>query len=137
MSAVVHIRRYQEGEEPSLFEIYYSAIHLVACQNYTPEQLNAWAPRDLDAELWRSRIRGISPFGAELKGQIVGYADLQQNGYIDHSVSSTLCATAYQRALQGGQRGLDKSIVVQITTCPWHIRCKYRGNSKASRACKR
>lgn len=84
MSTAVHIRRHREGEEPALFEIYYSAIHLVACRNYTPEQLQAWAPRDFDAELWRRRIRGISPFVAELNGQIVGYADLQPNGYIDH-----------------------------------------------------
>jgi len=84
MSTAVHIRRYREGEEPALFEIYYSAIQLVACRNYTPEQLQAWAPRDFDSELWRRRIRGINPFVAELNGQIVGYADLQANGYIDH-----------------------------------------------------
>lgn len=84
MGTPVHIRRYREGEEPALFEIYYSAIHLVACQNYTPEQLQAWAPRDVDSGLWCRRIRGIGPFVAELGGQIVGYADLQPNGYIDH-----------------------------------------------------
>ncbi len=84
MSTAIHIRRCREGEESALFEIYYSAIHLVACRNYTPEQLQAWAPRDFDSELWRRRIRGINPFVAELNGQIVGYADLQPNGYIDH-----------------------------------------------------
>ena len=84
MGTTVHIRRYREGEEPVLFEIYYSAIHLVACRNYSPEQLHAWAPRDVDPELWRSRIRGINPFVAERAGRIVGYADLQPNGYIDH-----------------------------------------------------
>jgi len=84
MGILVHIRPYREGEEPALFEIYCSAIHLVACQDYTPEQLQAWAPRDFDSELWRRRMRGIGPFVAELNGQIVGYADLQPNGYIDH-----------------------------------------------------
>jgi len=84
MNTLVHIRPYREGEEPALFGIYCSAIHLVACQNYTPEQLQAWAPRDFDPELWRRRIRGIGPFVAESNGQIVGYADLQPNGYIDH-----------------------------------------------------
>lgn len=83
VSILVHIR-HREGEEPALFEIYYSAIHLVACQHYTPEQVQAWAPRELDPELWRGKIRGISPFVADSDGQIVGYADLQPNGYIDH-----------------------------------------------------
>jgi putative acetyltransferase len=34
--------------------------------------------------LWENRIRGINPFVAELNGEVVGYADLQANGYIDH-----------------------------------------------------
>jgi len=84
MHTPVRIRRYQEGEEAALFDVYYSAIHLVACRNYTPEQVEAWAPRDLAPDLWRNRIRGIKPFVAELEGQLVGYADLQPNGYIDH-----------------------------------------------------
>ena len=78
------IRRHQEGEEPALFEVYYSAIHLIASRDYTPEQIQAWAPRNLDPALWERKIRDINPFVVELKGQIVGYADLQSNGYIDH-----------------------------------------------------
>jgi len=78
------IRRYRPGEEAALFEIYYSAIHLLASRDYSPEQIQAWAPRDLDQGLWATRIRGIHPFVAELAGELVGYADLQANGYIDH-----------------------------------------------------
>jgi putative acetyltransferase len=84
MSTLVHIRRYREEEETALFEIYYSAIHLIASRDYTPEQVEAWAPRSLDPELWRRKIRDINPFVAEADGQLVGYADLQANGYIDH-----------------------------------------------------
>ncbi len=84
MSTLVHIRRYREAEVMALFEIYYSAIHLVASRDYTPEQVEAWAPRSLDPERWRRKIRDINPFVAEADGQLVGYADLQANGYIDH-----------------------------------------------------
>ena len=80
----VRIRRFIPGEEPVLFEIYYSAIHLIASLDYTEAQLNAWAPSDLDHERWVNRIRGINPFVAELEGTLVGYADIQHNGYIDH-----------------------------------------------------
>jgi putative acetyltransferase len=81
---VLLIRRYQEGEESALFEVYYSAVHLIASRDYTPVQTQAWAPRNLDSVLWESKIRDIKPFVADLDGQIVGYADLQSNGYIDH-----------------------------------------------------
>ena len=84
MNTPVHIRRYNPGEELALFEVYYSAIHLVASRDYTPEQIQAWAPKDLDSDRWKKRIRGINPFVADLNGALVGYADLQSNGYIDH-----------------------------------------------------
>lgn len=80
----MNIRRFQSGEELALFEVYYSAIHLIAKNDYSEEQLNAWAPLDLDLQLWVNRINGINPFVAEIDGQPVGYADIQQNGYIDH-----------------------------------------------------
>jgi putative acetyltransferase len=86
----MHIRRFNAGEEPLLFEVYYSAIHLVAARDYTEEQVDAWAPSDLDPALWVKRIRGINPFVAEIGGTPVGYADVQENGYIDHFFVSGL-----------------------------------------------
>jgi putative acetyltransferase len=56
----------------------------VAGHDYTAEQIEAWAPRDLDAALWENKMREINPFVAELNGELVGYADVQTNGYIDH-----------------------------------------------------
>jgi putative acetyltransferase len=79
-----YIRRYEPGEEASLFDIYFTAIHLVASRDYTVEQVQAWAPLDLDVVLWRNKIREINPFVAELNGELVGYADVQSSGYIDH-----------------------------------------------------
>jgi putative acetyltransferase len=81
---VLLIRRHEEGEEAALFDVYYSAVHLVASRDYSPAQIQAWAPRNLDPVLWERTIRAINPFVAELDGQIVGYADLQSSGYIDH-----------------------------------------------------
>lgn len=46
----MRIRRFNPGEELALFEIYHSAIHLVASRDYTEVQLNAWAPADLDQD---------------------------------------------------------------------------------------
>jgi putative acetyltransferase len=84
LSTPAHIRRYQPGEEASLFDIYFTAIHLVASRDYTAEQVEAWAPRQLDSVLWKNRIREINPFVAELNGELVGYADVQSSGYMDH-----------------------------------------------------
>lgn len=84
MKVTPRIRRYNPGEEAALFNVYYSAVHLLANREYSPEQIQAWAPSDLDVILWKERIRSIKPYVAELNGELVGYADLQASGYIDH-----------------------------------------------------
>ena len=78
------IRRFQSGEDRALFDVYYSAIHLAASRDYSPEQIQAWAPADLDQNLWATKMRDIKPFVVENNGEIVGYADVQPSGYIDH-----------------------------------------------------
>lgn len=84
MNATPSIRRYQCGEESLLLEIFQSAIRLVASQDYSPAQIEAWAPQTQDPTTWAERIRAMNPFVAELNNEIVGYADLQTSGYIDH-----------------------------------------------------
>ena len=64
--------------------MYFTAIHLVARHDYTAEQLEAWAPQNLDMAKWNKKMRDINPFVAVLNGELVGYADIQLNGYIDH-----------------------------------------------------
>lgn len=78
------IRRWRPGEAPALFAVYVSAIHLVASQHYTPEQVQAWAPPNMDPALWAKRMQGINPFVAEWEGVVVAYADRQPSGLIDH-----------------------------------------------------
>lgn len=78
------IRRFEIGDEGSLRRVFHSAIHLIASQNYSQQQIEAWAPDDVDMDGWRRYMQGLAPFVVEFDGDVVGYADLQANGYIDH-----------------------------------------------------
>jgi putative acetyltransferase len=78
------IRHFENGDEDALWQVFFSAIHETASADYTPIQINAWAPEDVDKARWANRMRSLSPFVAERNGKIVGYADVQSNGYIDH-----------------------------------------------------
>lgn len=80
----MRVRSFRNGDESALHAVFLSAVHEIACADYTPEQLQAWAPRDLDQALWARRIQGIQPFVVENESGLVGYADVQPNGYIDH-----------------------------------------------------
>lgn len=83
-SSGIDIREFKIGDEASLFNIFLSAVHEIASRDYTAEQIQAWAPDDISPELWADHIRALRPFVAIIDGDIVGYADIQPNGYIDH-----------------------------------------------------
>lgn len=116
----IDIRTYRLGDEAALYRVHYSAIHRIASRNYSEEQIQAWAPQDFDAKLWAQRIERINPFVAELQGEIVGYADLQQDGYIDHffvsgehprrGVGAMLMNHILQTAAQGGLHELTSDV---------------------------
>jgi len=80
----MEIRRFKPGDETALFRVFFTAIHEVASRDYSHEQVAAWAPVDFDMGLWASRMKEIQPFVAVLGNEIVGYADVQPDGYIDH-----------------------------------------------------
>ncbi|CRY55797.1 putative acyltransferase [Yersinia intermedia] len=78
------IQRFSIGDETALFRVFFSAVHEIASQDYTKKQLEAWAPTEADPNLWAKQVRDLHPFIVEVNKEIVGYADLQANGYIDH-----------------------------------------------------
>jgi putative acetyltransferase len=81
---MIVVRAFQPGDEPALRAVFASAIHGTARRDYSPLQLDTWAPLDYDAPAWALRMQGIAPFVALVFDRIVGYADLQPDGYIDH-----------------------------------------------------
>lgn len=116
------IRNFEKGDEAALWQIFFSAIHETAGADYTPEQINAWAPEDVDLAKWANRIRNISPLVAEQNGKIIGYADVQSNGYIDHffvspaftrqGVGSLLMRKIHDTAIDHGTESLFADVSV-------------------------
>jgi putative acetyltransferase len=108
----MQIRKFTKGDELVLWELFYNTIHRVNINDYTQEQIDAWAPENLDRALWQNKIHSIKPFVVEHDGEIVGYADLQDDGYIDHFY----CHHAWQR------RGIGMMLMKKI-----HEEAKVRG----------
>ena len=78
------IREFKVGDEDGLWRVFYSSIHQVCTNNYNEEQLQAWAPANLDQTIWVTKMRSIKPYIALNGDKIIGYADLQEDGKIDH-----------------------------------------------------
>ena len=111
-----------------------------ASSDYTAEQINAWAPANVDSVLRRDRIRGINPFVAEIEGKVVGYADVQPNGYIDHffvhgqhprrGIGKALMETIHLEARSSLIKVLSSD--VGRTAQPFFIRCGFEIVEKRS-----
>ncbi|HEQ1858601.1 TPA: GNAT family N-acetyltransferase [Providencia alcalifaciens] len=80
----IKIKPYQPQNAEKLHEIFYTSVHRIAAEYYTEEQLEAWAPNSYEREQWQNKMDALKPFIAYIDEEIVGYADLQDNGYIDH-----------------------------------------------------
>lgn len=81
------IRRYREGDHLAIGEIYHQAVHRLACQDYRPEQLHAWAAPVTDraawARHWKKRCERKRPFVGEVDGEVAGFLELDPDGHID------------------------------------------------------
>ena len=123
------VRLYVEGEELILWDIFFHTIHNININNYNESQISAWAPVDLDQDVWVKKIRSINPFVVEKEGEILGYADLQSNGLIDHfycdhrwqrkGVGSKLMEAIHHEAKTEGITTLTSE--VSITAKPFYM----------------
>ena len=81
---LMQIRRFKPGEERELWKLFHETVRHIDTSHYTPQQLLAWSPDHVDFGKWSARIKNSSPFVVETGKQLIGYADVQSNGYIDH-----------------------------------------------------
>ena len=80
----VRIREFRAKDAVRLRGVFMSSVHTLASGFYTVEQLEAWAPATYDESEWARKLAKLRPFVAVADDQPVGYADLQDSGYIDH-----------------------------------------------------
>ena len=76
------IRPYRSDDCATLAQIYYDTIHTVNAADYTKAQLDAWASGNVDLNVWDEYFLARHSFVAELGGTIVGFADMDDAGYL-------------------------------------------------------
>lgn len=77
------IRHYRTGDSSHCADVFYSSIRTICQKDYTPQQINAWAPFPIDYEKWRRRCEFKRPFIAESDGVVAGFCELDTDGHID------------------------------------------------------
>lgn len=58
-------------------------MHTVSRQDYSAEQLDAWAPRHVDEAAWDQSFQEHDTIVAWKDNRIVGFGDIRADGYLD------------------------------------------------------
>ena len=80
---VITIRKYKPGDCTAMVKLFYDTVHKINAKDYTKEQLNVWAKESVDLEIWNSSFLNHNTLIAEINGEIVGFADMDNTGYLD------------------------------------------------------
>lgn len=114
----ISIRPFKSSDTPELIRLFRDAVHTINIKHYSPEQVDVWAPDDIDEEKWRKKLAQMITFVAEIDGTIVGFVDMTHEGYLDHlyihkNYQGRFISAHLLRAIEGAARKLGLS---KITT---------------------
>lgn len=120
------IRPYQSSDLPQILQLFKETVHAINQRDYNTEQLQAWAPNNLDTEKWAKSLAEHIAYVAVLDTKVVGFADMNKAGYFDRLfvhkdyqgklISRRLGLALYQDALKLGLK--EVSADVSITALP-------------------
>jgi putative acetyltransferase len=77
------IRTYKISDTAAIMQLFYDTIHQVNIRDYTKEQVDAWAPSNMDTEAWMNSLKNKFTYVAEEGEHIIGFGELEDNGHID------------------------------------------------------
>ncbi|ARV60505.1 GNAT family N-acetyltransferase [Nostocales cyanobacterium HT-58-2] len=77
------IRIYEIDDTEEIMKLFYNTVHEVNIRDYTKEQVDAWAPTNMDIQVWIQGLKSKLTYVAEESHKILGFGELEENGHID------------------------------------------------------
>src|SRR5215471_4638564 len=77
------IRDYNQSDAPAITRLFYETVRCVNLQDYSEQQVRAWAPAVPDHQIWQSRMSERCTLVVEENGQIIAFAELESDGHLD------------------------------------------------------
>ncbi len=77
------VRDYEPGDAGPICRLFYETVRTVNLGDYSSEQVRAWAPELPDPAAWHERMAGRHTLVADESGEVVGFAELEEDGHLD------------------------------------------------------
>lgn len=129
----IELRIYQEGDAPLLRQLFFQTVHTINRKDYSQSQCDAWAPKEYDQKEWANNLKHNFTLVAVAQDDIVGFADMDGNGYIEHlfvhanyqgrGVASGLMKAIEVQAIEQGFAKLRAQ--VSVTAQPFFTKCGF------------
>lgn len=79
----MEIRRYNRAYLAGIIRLFHDTVHNVNIKDYTQEQVDVWAPVNVDMEKWDRTLSEHHAFVAVNDFKIIGFGDIDDSGYLD------------------------------------------------------
>lgn len=79
----IKLRKYKSSDCQEIIELFYNTVHNINKKDYTQEQLDVWATKNIDIKKWDTSFSKNYTVVAESNGIIVGFGDITEDGYLD------------------------------------------------------
>lgn len=80
---MVRIRSYEKKDVYEIVRLFYETVRSVNRSDYSKEQVEAWVPEVPDVVAWHARMSARKTLVAVENGEVIGFAELEENGYLD------------------------------------------------------
>ncbi|MBI2517897.1 MAG: GNAT family N-acetyltransferase [Opitutae bacterium] len=77
------LRPYRPEDAPALAQLFRETIHTVNRRDYTPAQVEAWAPAQIDLARWQAKLASEEVVVAEVGGELAGFCSWTADGYLN------------------------------------------------------
>ena len=128
------LKPYAKEDLPRILALFLETVHAVNAADYTPRQLEAWAPPTPDAEKWSVSLAAHYALLAWEKEKLLGFGDIDESGYLDRlyvaadslrrGIGRALCEALEEYARTKGVRRV--SVCASITAKPFFEKRGYR-----------
>lgn len=79
----MYIRRLLDDEYDDVVKLITETVHTVCADDYTKEELDAWAPDNFDIRKFRANLSPCLNLVAFEKEKLVGFISMERSGYIN------------------------------------------------------
>ncbi len=77
------LREYDQSDATETLKLFLNTIREINSADYDPQQVAAWASDSIDAKDWNDQFTGRFAYVVVLDGDIIGFADMTNAGYLD------------------------------------------------------